>query len=87
MKNLEWCDLAERFYAFKTVADRLGFYVPETAGMEVSLYECRPFVADAEVAGKVRTLGEGKAPRFDLSEIMGSAQTPVYDDNDELAHA
>lgn len=86
MKNLEWCDLAERFYAFKTVADRLGFYVPETAGMEASLYECRPFVADAEVAGKIRTLNEGKALNIDFSELMG-AETPVYDDNDELAHA
>ena len=86
MKNLEWCDLAERFYAFKTVADRLGFYVPETAGMEASLYECRPFVADAEVAGKIRTLNEGKALNIDFSELV-SAETPVYDDNDELAHA
>ncbi len=86
MKNLEWCDLAERFYAFKTVADRLGFYVPETNGMEASLYECRPFVADAEVAGKIRTLSEGKLPHFDFSE-MGDAQTPLFDDNDELAHA
>ena len=86
MKNLEWCDLAERFYAFKTVADRLGFYVPETAGMEASLYECRPFVADAEVAGKIRTLNEGKALNIDFSELMG-AEAPVYDDNDELAHA
>ncbi|MBE6084740.1 MULTISPECIES: hypothetical protein [Selenomonas] len=86
MKNLEWCDLAERFYAFKTVADRLGFYVPETAGMEASLYECRPFVADAEVAGKIRTLNEGKALNIDFSELMG-AESPVYDDNDELAHA
>ena len=86
MKNLEWCDLVERFYAFKTVADRLGFYVPETAGMEASLYECRPFVADAEVAGKIRTLNEGKALNIDFSELMG-AETPVYDDNDELAHA
>ena len=86
MKNLEWCDLAECFYAFKTVADRLGFYVPETAGMEASLYECRPFVADAEVAGKIRTLNEGKALNIDFSELMG-AESPVYDDNDELAHA
>ena len=86
MKNLEWCDLAERFYAFKTVADRLGFYVPETACMEASLYECRPFVADAEVAGKIRTLNEGKALNIDFSELMG-AESPVYDDNDELAHA
>lgn len=86
MKNLEWCDLAERFYAFKTVADRLGFYVPETAGMEASLYECRPFVADAEVAGKIRTMNEGKAHHFDFSELV-EAKTPVYDDNDELAHA
>ena len=86
MKNLEWCDLAERFYAFKTVADRLGFYVPETAGMEASLYECRPFVADAEVAGKIRTLNEGKALNIDFIELMG-AESPVYDDNDELAHA
>ena len=86
MKNLEWCDLAERFYAFKTVADRLGFDVPETAGMEASLYECRPFVADAEVAGKIRTLNEGKALNIDFSELMG-AESPVYDDNDELAHA
>ena len=86
MKNLEWCDLAERFYAFKTVADRLGFYVPETAGMEASLYECRPFVADAEVAGKIRTLNEGKALNIDFSELA-EAQTPIYDDNDELAHA
>ena len=86
MKNLEWCDLAERFYAVKTVADRLGFYVPETAGMEASLYECRPFVADAEVAGKIRTLNEGKALNIDFSELMG-AESPVYDDNDELAHA
>ena len=86
MKNLEWCDLAERFYAFKTVADRLGFYVPETTGMEASLYECRPFVADAEVAGKIRTLNEGKALNIDFSELMG-AESPVYDDNDELAHA
>ena len=86
MKNLEWCDLAERFYAFKTIADRLGFYVPETAGMEASLYECRPFVADAEVAGKIRTLNEGKALNIDFSELMG-AESPVYDDNDELAHA
>ena len=86
MKDLEWCDLAERFYAFKTVADRLGFYVPETAGMEASLYECRPFVADAEVAGKIRTLNEGKALNIDFSELMG-AESPVYDDNDELAHA
>jgi hypothetical protein len=86
MKNLEWCDLAERFYAFKTVADRLGFYVPETAGMEASRYECRPFVADAEVAGKIRTLNEGKALNIDFSELMG-AESPVYDDNDELAHA
>lgn len=86
MKNLEWCDLAERFYAFKTVADRLGFYVPETAGMEASLYECRPFVADAEVAGKIRTLNEGKALNIDFSELV-AAESPVYDDNDELAHA
>ena len=86
MKNLEWCDLAERFYAFKTVADRLGFYVPETAGMEASLYECRPFVADAEVAGKIRTLNEGKALHIDFRELA-EAQAPVYDDNDELAHA
>ena len=86
MKNLEWCDLAERFYAFKTVADRLGFYVPETAGMEASLYECRPFVADAEVAGKIRTLNEGKALNIDFIELMG-AESPGYDDNDELAHA
>ena len=86
MKNLEWCDLAERFYAFKTVADRLGFYVPETAGMEESLYKCRPFIADAEVAGKIRTLDEGKSLHFDFSE-MADDQLPVYDENDELAHA
>ncbi len=86
MKNLEWCDLVERFYAFKTVADRLGFYVPETAGMEASLYECRPFAADVEVAGKVRTLQEGKAPHIDFMD-WSKAEAPVYDDNDELAHA
>ena len=86
MKNLEWCDLAERFYAFKMVADRLGFYVPETTGMEASLYECRPFVADAEVAGKIRTLNEGKAPHFNFGD-MADAQLPVYDEDDELAHA
>jgi hypothetical protein len=54
--------------------------------MEASLYECRPFVADAEVAGKIRTLNEGKALNIDFSELMG-AESPVYDDNDELAHA
>jgi hypothetical protein len=43
-------------------------------------------VADAEVAGKIRTLNEGKALNIDFSELMG-AESPVYDDNDELAHA
>ena len=86
MSSLEWNLLAEKFYAFKNVADKCGFYVPETAGMEASLYECRPFVADAEVAGKIRTLNEGKALNIDFSELMG-AESPVYDDNDELAHA
>ncbi len=51
-----------------------------------TVIECRPFVADAEVAGKIRTLDEGKVPHFDFSELP-SAQLPLYDEDDELAHA
>lgn len=46
MSSLEWNLLAEKFYAFKNVADKCGFYVPETAGMEASLSAMRPYAGD-----------------------------------------
>ncbi|MCH3958693.1 MAG: hypothetical protein LKE51_04020 [Selenomonas sp.] len=86
MKNLEWCELTERFYAFKAVADKLGFYIPETNGMEQSLEECRPFADDQSVTEQVRSVREGSLPKIDFNELLG-AKTPVFDENDELAHA
>lgn len=86
MKNLEWCELAERFYAFKAVADKLGFYIPENAAMEQSLTECRPFADDHTVTEQVRNAREGKLPNLDFNKLLG-AKTPVFDENDELAHA
>lgn len=86
MKNLEWCELANKFYAFKSIADQLGFYVPELKGMEHSLELCRPFPFDAKVENKVRNLSEARLPKMDFSKLA-AAKPPVYDENDELAHA
>lgn len=86
MKNLEWCELTKNFYAFKYVADKLDFYVPELQQMERSLEECRPFAADEDILAKVRNLSEKKLPQFDFSELA-TAHTPVYDEDDNLAHA
>ena len=68
------------------VADKLGFYVPELQQMERSLEECRPFAADEDILAKVRNLSEKKLPQFDFSELA-TAHTPVYDEDDNLAHA
>ncbi|WP_033169478.1 hypothetical protein [Selenomonas sp. ND2010] len=86
MKNLEWCELANKFYAFKSVADQLGFYVPELQGMEHSLELCRPFAFDAAVENKVRNLSETQLPKIDFSKLA-VAHPPIYDENDELAQA
>lgn len=31
------------YYDFKAAADKVGFYKPELAAMEESLYKCRPY--------------------------------------------
>ena len=50
MTSLEWNLLAEKFYAFKYEADKIGFYTPETNGMERSLSMMRPYPGDNEYA-------------------------------------
>jgi len=84
MTSLEWCELAEKFYAFKTIATPLGFYVPEMAGMEDSLYKCRPFAKDEDAEEKVKTLHEGETPQLSAADFP-EAHPPEFDDNDELA--
>ena len=54
--------------------------------MEQSLTECRPFADDHTVTEQVRNAREGKLPNLDFNKLLG-AKTPVFDENDELAHA
>lgn len=85
MTSLEWNLLAEKFYAFKIVADKFGFYVPETNGMEQSLSLMRPYPGDNE---KAKELAEEKK---DLSGIPYpewlETWTPEYDDDDKMVKA
>lgn len=43
MNNLQWEALAKAFYAFKYIAEKMNFYVPELKEMEKSLFNCRPY--------------------------------------------
>ena len=54
--------------------------------MEQSLEECRPFADDRTITKQVRNVREGHLPKIDFNELLG-AKTPVFDENDELAHA
>lgn len=60
MKNLEWCELCNKFYAFKLEADKYGFYTPETDDMENSLYEMRPFEQRDDIDESLRQISEEK---------------------------
>lgn len=73
MTSLEWNLLAEKFYAFKNVADKFGFYVPETNGMEQSLSLMRPYPGDNE---RAKELAEKKeAPIIkDWNQFVAEAQ-------------
>ena len=60
MKNLEWCELCNKFYAFKLEADKYGFYTPETDDMEDSLYKMRPFKQRDDIEESLRQISEEK---------------------------
>lgn len=42
MSSLRWSNLVEKFFAFRSVADKVGFYTPELDRMEKSLIDIKP---------------------------------------------
>ena len=48
MSSLEWHKLVDKFYAFKYVADKLGFYNEELNHMEKSLEDLQPYEGSLE---------------------------------------
>jgi len=84
MTSLEWNLLAEKFYAFKNIADKHGFYVPETNQMENSLTLMRPYPGDNERARELANKKDA-APQLISDWHQFKAAHIVFDDDDNLA--
>ena len=80
MKNLEWCELCNKFYAFKLKADKYGLYTPETDDMEDSLYKMRPFKQCDDIDQSLKELSS----EDQNIEITDMRISPAYEDDDEL---
>lgn len=80
MKNLEWCELCNKFYAFKLEADKYGFYTPETDDMEDSLYKMRPFKQCDDIDQSLKELSS----EDQNIEITDMRISPTYEDDDKL---
>lgn len=77
MKNLEWCELCNKFYAFKLEADKYGFYTPETDDMEDSLYKMRPFKQRDDIEESLKSLSR-ESSDIDAADMRVPS---AYDDD------
>lgn len=82
MKSLEWCELAEKLYAFKSEADKYGFYVPETQKMVESLELMCPFNKNEQLDEKVKELAKDKK-KVPFVESDEELHAPAFDDEDD----
>lgn len=86
MSSLEWNLFAAKFYAFKQMADKCGFYSSELARMEDSIKVMCPYEESTDLHKRVIDGYSIHQKKLDMAD-WAFAKTPVYDDNDNLIHA